>query len=41
MNEWVNTEGTDKFEVVPLNDVKLYKRVVFFWIVVMTVVVIP
>jgi hypothetical protein len=29
MMEWVNTEGTDKFEVVPLNDMKLYMLTAF------------
>jgi hypothetical protein len=40
-NERVNTEVTDKFEVVPLKDMKLYLRTAFFWDVINPVVVIP
>jgi len=41
MKEWVEIEGTEKFEVFPLNDMKLYMRTAFFWVIMKRVVVIP
>ena len=40
MNERENTEGTDKFEVVSLNIMKVYMRTALFWVLTQREVVI-